>query len=141
VHLSYVREKTGHALAGARQWIPAGHIDDPVKSLLMGLPLDLVFRTKGQLAIDICAEALADGIGFDFICGDEVYGNCAELREYLEGRGLGYVLRVRSNFHLTLASEIRVTCAQAAGRLLEGGRRGLCRLDGRPRRVDATPGP
>jgi SRSO17 transposase len=22
VHLSYVREKTGHALAGARQWIP-----------------------------------------------------------------------------------------------------------------------
>ena len=23
VHLSYVREKTGHALAGARQWIPA----------------------------------------------------------------------------------------------------------------------
>ena len=30
VHLSYVREKTGHALAGARQWIPAEHIEDPV---------------------------------------------------------------------------------------------------------------
>jgi SRSO17 transposase len=122
VHLSYVREKTGHALAGARQWIPAEHMDDPVKSLLMGLPLDLVFRTKGQLAIDICAEALADGIRFDFICGDEVYGNCTELREYLEGRGLGYVLRVRSNFHHTLASEVRVTCAQAAGRVLAAGR-------------------
>ena len=26
VHLSYVREKTGHALAGARQWIPAEDI-------------------------------------------------------------------------------------------------------------------
>jgi hypothetical protein len=23
VHLSYVRERTGHALIGARQWIPA----------------------------------------------------------------------------------------------------------------------
>ena len=55
VHLSYVREKTGHALIGARQWIPREHIEDPVKSLLMGLPLDLGFRTKGQLAIDICA--------------------------------------------------------------------------------------
>src|SRR6202021_3219413 len=56
VHLSYVREKTGHALAGARQWIPAEDIEDPVKSLVMGLPLDLRFRTKGQLAIDVLTD-------------------------------------------------------------------------------------
>src|ERR1022692_4542832 len=85
VHLSYVREKTGHALIGARQWIPAGHIADPVKSLVMGLPLDLVFRTKGQLAITICADAFADGVRLDFACGDEVYGSCTELREFFEG--------------------------------------------------------
>ena len=90
MHLSYVREKTGHALAGARQWIPAEQISDPVKSLVMGLPADLAFRTKGQLAIDICAEAFADGIGFDFFCGDEVYGNCTELREFFEGRAQGH---------------------------------------------------
>jgi hypothetical protein len=36
VHLSYVREGTGHALIGARQWIPAEHVNDPVKSLAMG---------------------------------------------------------------------------------------------------------
>jgi SRSO17 transposase len=47
VHLCYVREGTGHALIGDRQWIPAEQIADPVKSLLMGLPLDLAFRTKG----------------------------------------------------------------------------------------------
>jgi hypothetical protein len=41
VHLAYVREKTGHALIGARQWIPAEHLEDPVKSLVMGLLLDL----------------------------------------------------------------------------------------------------
>jgi hypothetical protein len=56
-----VRDKTGHALIGARQWIPREHIDDPVKSLLMGLPLDLGFRTKGQLAIDICTAAVRWG--------------------------------------------------------------------------------
>src|SRR5205823_15083513 len=55
VHLAYVREKTGHALIGARQWIPAEHVTDPVTSTGMGLPTDLEFRTKGQLAIDICA--------------------------------------------------------------------------------------
>ena len=62
VHLSYVREKTGHALIGARQWIPAEDIVDPVKSLVAGLPLDLRFRTKGQLAIDVLPDAYADGL-------------------------------------------------------------------------------
>jgi len=94
VHLAYVRERAGHALIGARQWIPREHIDDPVKSLLMGLPLDLGFRTKGQLAIDVCAGAYADGIRFDFACGDEVYGSCAQLREFFEAEGQAYVLRV-----------------------------------------------
>jgi hypothetical protein len=61
VHPSCVREKTGHAPIGARQWIPREHSEDPVKSLVMGLPLDLEFRTKGELAIDICTGAYADG--------------------------------------------------------------------------------
>ena len=85
VHLSYVREGTGHTLIGARQWIPAEHLADPVKSLLMGLPLDLAFRTKGQLAIDLSTDAAAAcGIRPDFYCGDEVYGSCTELREHFE---------------------------------------------------------
>jgi len=93
VHLSYVREQTGHALIGVRQWIPAEHIKDPVKSLLSGLPLDLQFRTKGQLAIDILTDAYADGLVTGFACGDEIYGSCTELRGFLEDRGQAYVLR------------------------------------------------
>jgi SRSO17 transposase len=118
VHLSYVREKTGHALAGARQWIPAEQIDDPVRSLVTGLPPGLEFRTKGQLAIDILAEVLADGTRLDFVCGDEVYGSCTELREFLEGHGQAYVLRVPSTFRLALPAGIRLTCAQAVSQLL-----------------------
>ena len=38
VHLSYMRARTGHALIGARRWISQEHIEDPVKSLVMGLP-------------------------------------------------------------------------------------------------------
>ena len=72
VHLSYVREKAGHALAGARQWIPAEDIKDPVKSLVTGLPPDLRFRAKGHLAIAVLAGAYADGLAFDFVGGDEV---------------------------------------------------------------------
>jgi SRSO17 transposase len=122
VCLAYAREQTGHALIGARQWIPAEHISDPVRSLVAGLPLDLVFRTKGQLAIDILTEALADGVRLDFVCGDEVYGACTELREFLEERGQGYVLRVASSFRLTMAAGVKLTCAQAVTRLLAGAR-------------------
>jgi hypothetical protein len=94
VHLAYVREQAGHALIGAREWIPAGHISDTARSAAMGLPEDLVFRTKGQLAIDILTDSPADGVKLDFVCGDEVYG----------------------------AGGITLTCKQAAARL--GSRRG-----------------
>jgi SRSO17 transposase len=122
VHLSYVRERTGHALIGARQWIPAEDIADPVKSLVAGLPPGLRFRAKGQLAIDVLADAYADGLSFDFACGDEVYGACTELREFLEDRGQAYVLRVASSFMLALAPGTRMTCADAVKKLLKGKR-------------------
>ena len=60
-----------------------------MKCLLMGLRPDLEFRTKGQLAIDICAEAYADGIRFDFACGDEVHGKMHRAARVLRGQRLG----------------------------------------------------
>jgi hypothetical protein len=120
VHLSYVREGTGHALIAAREWVPAEHIDDPVRSLAMGLPAELVFRTKGQLGIDILAETIAEAVRLDFVCGDEVYGSCTELRAFLEAHGQAYVLRVPSSFPLALPGGITLTCKQAAVRLGSG---------------------
>ena len=75
VHLAYAREGIGHALIAARQWIPREHLDDPARRRVMRLPPDLAFRTKGQLAIDLIGEVLADGVRLDFACGDEVYGS------------------------------------------------------------------
>jgi SRSO17 transposase len=123
VHLAYAREGTGHALIAARQWIPREHLDDPGKRRVMRLPPDLAFRTKGQLAIDLIGEVLADGIRLDFACGDEVYGSCTQLRQFLEACGQAYVLRVPSNFCLTAARGIRLTCKQAAA-TLAAARRG-----------------
>jgi SRSO17 transposase len=131
VHLSYVREHTGHALIGARQWIPAEDITDLARSLAAGLPPGLRFRTKGQLAIDVLAGARADGVSFDFTCGDEVYGNCTELREYLEGQGQAYVLRVASSFMLTLGAGTRMTCAAAVKTLLRDKKRWEVRSAGK----------
>jgi SRSO17 transposase len=131
VHVSLVRERTGHAVIGARQWIPREHIEDRVKSLAMGLPEDLEFRTKGQLAMRICAEAYADGLSFDFACGDEVYGACTKLREFFEGEGQAYVLRVASNFTVALAPGTRMTCKEAVKKLLKDRRRWEVRSAGK----------
>jgi DDE superfamily endonuclease len=120
VHLSYVREGAGHALIGAREWIPAEHLGDPAKPAAMGLPEDLVFRTKGQLAMDILAGAVAGGVRLDFVCGDEVYGSCTMLREYLEDHDQAYVLRVPSSFRLMFPGGVMLTCRQAAARLGRG---------------------
>jgi hypothetical protein len=60
-----------------------------------------------------------------------VYGSCTQLREYLEARGQGYVLRVPSNFHLTLARGVKLSCKQAAARFLAGGRRWEIRSAGK----------
>ena len=89
----------------------------------MGLPPDLEFRTKGQLAIGIFTSAYADGLRFGFACGDEVYGNCTQLREFFEDNGQAYVLRVPSNFMITLAAGTRMTCAQTVTALLKHKRR------------------
>lgn len=130
VRLSYVRERTGHALIGARQWIPAEHLTEPAISASMGLPADLEFRTKGQVAIDVCTDAYADGVRFDFACGDEVYGNCTQLREFFEEHEQAYVLRVASTFMLTLNPETRLTCAQAVAALAGDKRRWQVRSAG-----------
>jgi hypothetical protein len=53
-----------------------------------------------------------------------VYGNSTELRQFCEEAAQGYVLRVRSTFHLVLATgKAPVTCAQAARSLGAGSRR------------------
>jgi SRSO17 transposase len=131
VHLSYVREHAGHALIGARQWIPREQVADPEKSRLTGLPPGLEFRTKGQLAMDILAGAYTDGLAFDFVCGDEVYGGCTELRQFLESCGQAYVLRIASNFTLTLAAGAKVTCGEAVRRLAGDPRRWEVRSAGK----------
>ena len=131
VHVSLVREKTGHSLIGARQWVAREHIEDPVTSLVMGLPLELEFRTKGQLAMDICADCYAGRLSFDFACGDEVYGNCTRLREFFEENGQAYVLRVASDFAVVLAPGTKVTCADAVKKLLKDKRRWEARSAGK----------
>ena len=114
VHLSYVREKTGHALIGARQWIPREHIEDPVKSLVMGLPLDLAVPHQGTAGHrHLHRRVRRRRPASTSPAATRSTATAPQLREFFESRGQAYVLRVPSNFTLTLAAGTKLTCAEA----------------------------
>jgi DDE superfamily endonuclease len=122
VHLAYAREGTGHALIAARQWIPREHLEDPVKRQTMRLPPGLAFCTKGQLAIALLAEVLADGIQFDFACGDERSPAAApDCGITWKPAARPTCCGSRPTSTRPWAAGVRLTCKDAAARLLSGG--------------------
>jgi len=49
----------GHALVGARIWMPEDQLSDTDRRAALGIPADVVFKTKPQLAHDILADMIA----------------------------------------------------------------------------------
>jgi SRSO17 transposase len=130
VHLAYVRAGAGHALIASRQWIPTEQISDPIKAITTGLPPELMFATKGELAINLLTDAWSDGAHLDFVAGDEVYGACTKLRTFLEEHGQAYVLRIRATFTLTLGGGSCLTCEQVVTKHLKQKRKWTIRSAG-----------
>jgi SRSO17 transposase len=67
------------------------------------VPDEIMFATKPQLAGDLLQHAHDRGIRAGFTVGDEVYGGF-DLRKSIRERGAGYVMAVRSNYMVTVAS-------------------------------------
>ena len=100
----WVRERTGHALIGARQWIPREHIEDPVKSLAAGLPPGP--GSSGPRGSSPWASAptpTRTGCPSTSPAGTRSMAPARKLREFFEDNGQAYVLRVACNFAVTLA--------------------------------------
>jgi SRSO17 transposase len=103
----------GHALVGARIYVPEDQLDDHERRGMLGIGDEVEFKTKPQLAVEICAEMLADATMPPWVAGDEVYGRSGALRGFLEDHDVGYVLRVGKAFHVQLAPGVRTRADQA----------------------------
>ena len=103
----------GHALIGRALYLPEGWAADEERRDLAGVPDEVMFATKPQLAGDLLQHAHDRGIRAGFIAGDEVYGGL-DLRKSIRERGTGYVLAVRSNYTVTLSSGRRATVKDAS---------------------------
>ncbi|GAB4006778.1 hypothetical protein GCM10029992_58650 [Glycomyces albus] len=70
----------GHAAVDVRLYMPKSWTDDFGRCAAAGVPEQVSFATKPELAGDMIEAALDAGIGADFAVGDEAYGIDPELR-------------------------------------------------------------
>ena len=112
VTLTYATGR-GHALIGRALYLPEARAADDEHRELAGVPEQVIFASKPQLAGALLERAQSLGIRAAFVAGDEVYGG-RQLRRDIRQRGMGYVMAVRANHTLITGSGRTVTAAAAA---------------------------
>jgi SRSO17 transposase len=110
----------GHTLIDRALYLPGACAADEEHRELAGVPEEVMFATKPELAGALLDRAHERGIRAAFVTGDEVYGG-RDLRRAIRARGMGYVLAVRANHALTLGSGRTLTAARAARLIPRGG--------------------
>jgi SRSO17 transposase len=120
VFLSYA-SRFGQALIDRRLYLPEPWSTDDAGREKTGVPQELSFATKPQIACELIAAALDAGVPCAWVLGDVVDGSDSRLRRMLEARGKPYVLAVRSNHCLRFWNEdgLHQTNPEALGEALE----------------------
>jgi SRSO17 transposase len=108
----------GHALVGARIYVPADQVTDPTRAAALGIDAKVEFKTKPQLAVDILADMVADHTMPPWAAGDEVYGRAGGLRKFLQDNEIGYVLRVGCAFHVEAAAGVTARADELVARFV-----------------------
>ena len=86
------------APVGGRLYLPETWAEDGPRRAKAGVPQEVKFQTKPEIAGDLIAEALADGLTVAPILGDSVYGNAGDLRARLRRWGLEYFLNAEEHW-------------------------------------------
>src|ERR1700722_1823385 len=75
-------------------YLPKEWADDPVRRAKAGVPEDVVFRTKPEIALQQVRQALADGVPRAVVLMDPAYGNDGRLRAGLTELGVIYAAAI-----------------------------------------------
>jgi SRSO17 transposase len=93
VFANYASAK-GHTFMDRRLFLPEEWANDPDRRHEAGVPEDVVFRTKPALALEMLAQAVADGVPFRWVGGDSVYGESPTFVQGVRLLGKWYVLDI-----------------------------------------------
>jgi SRSO17 transposase len=90
VFLSWITPR-GHTLIDRELYLPTCWTDNPVRCQKAGIPADIAFRTKPELAILLLSRVREAQLRGDWVVADSVYGGNPTLREWLEEQGQPYI--------------------------------------------------
>ena len=96
VFLTYATAQ-GRVLLDRELYLPQVWADDRQRRLEAGVPEEIDFRTKPQLARVMVERAVEGGVPFGWVAGDTVYGSDRKLRQWLEQQEIPHVLAVKRN--------------------------------------------
>jgi SRSO17 transposase len=96
VFLAYAAPK-GRALIDRELYLPKSWTDDRDRCREAGVPDDVQFATKPELARLMLGRALDAGVPASWVTADEAYGKDGKFRDFLEQRRIGYVVAVAAN--------------------------------------------
>ena len=94
-----------------RLFLPEGWSSDPGRCRAAGVPEEVIAAghvEKWRLALDLLDGLAADGYDLPVVVADAGYGNAAEFRDGLAGRGLHYVVAVRGDIGARPGADVPV---------------------------------
>ena len=104
VFLAYASAR-GRAFLDRALYLPQAWAEDVTQRTEAGVPADVAFRTKPALAQVMLERALAAGVPFGWVTGDEVYGGDRRLRVWLEEQHLAHLLAIKATEPLWAATD------------------------------------
>jgi SRSO17 transposase len=115
VFLAYAAGR-GRTFLDRELYLPRAWAADPARRAVAGVPEEVPFATKPQLARQMITRALAAGVPCRWVTGDSVYGSDWRMRSWLEEQRLAYVLGVTAQYRL-FTGRTREWAAAVVGRL------------------------
>jgi SRSO17 transposase len=105
-----------------RLYLPKDWADDPVRRAKAGVPPDIMFQTKPEIALQQLRQAAADGVPQGVVLMDPAYGNDSKLRAGISKLGLSYVAGILPTTMVWRPGEAPLPPAPRSGRGRPGTR-------------------
>ena len=93
VSLHYANEQASFPLDWAL-YLPESWINDPQRRQEAGIPPEVTFKRKWELALELMDRSLNNGVTLGVIVADASYGSVTEFREGLASRRLTYCVGI-----------------------------------------------
>jgi len=90
----------GHTFMDRRLFLSQEWASDSDRREEAGVPAGLIFRTKPELALEMVAGAVSEGIPFRWVGGDSIYGNGPTFVHGVRQQGKWYVQDISSGAHI-----------------------------------------